>query len=119
MAEVVSRRIKRYIAGDEKFQPLPDIMLIDGGVNHAKVVRKVLSDLDVILPVFGMVKDERHKTRALVTPDGEEIGLAANPAVFALIGTIQEEAHRFAIEYHKNLRTKTMLNREQGVGNRE
>jgi len=110
MAEVVSRRIKRYIAGDEKFRPLPDIMLIDGGVNHAKVVRKVLSDLDVILPVFGMVKDERHKTRALVTPDGEEIGLAANPAVFALTGTIQEEAHRFAIEYHKNLRTKTMLN---------
>ena len=112
MAEVVSRRIKRYIAGDEKFQPLPDIMLIDGGVNHANVVRKVLSDLDVNLPVFGMVKDERHKTRALVAPDGEEIGLAANPAVFALIGTIQEEAHRFAIEYHKNLRTKTMLNME-------
>ena len=112
MAEVVSRRIKRYIAGDEKFQPLPDIMLIDGGVNHANVVRKVLSDLDVNLPVFGMVKDERHKTRALVTPDGEEIGLAANPAVFALIGTIQDEAHRFAIEYHKNLRTKSMLNKE-------
>ena len=110
MAEVVSRRIKRYIAGDEKFMPLPDLMLIDGGVNHASVVRKVLSELDTLLPVFGMVKDEKHKTRALVTPDGEEIGLAANPAVFALIGTIQEEAHRFAVEYHRSLRTKTMLN---------
>jgi len=112
MAEVVSRRIKRFIAGDEKFQPLPDIILIDGGANHASVVRKVLLELEVLLPVFGMVKDEKHKTRALVTPDGEEIGLAANPAVFALIGTIQEEAHRFAIEYHRSLRTKTMLNRE-------
>ena len=110
MAEVVSRRIKRFIAGDEKFQPLPDIILIDGGANHASVVRKVLLELEVLLPVFGMVKDEKHKTRALVTPDGEEIGLAANPAVFALIGTIQEEAHRFAIEYHRSLRTKTMLN---------
>ena len=110
MAEVVSRRIKRYLAGDEKFIPLPDIMLIDGGANHVSVIRKTLTDLDVFLPVFGMVKDEKHKTRALVTPNGEEIGLAANPAVFALIGTIQEEAHRFAIEYHKSLRTKTMLN---------
>jgi len=114
MAEVVSRRIKRYLANDEKFKPLPDLMLIDGGTNHASVVRKILSELDVPLPVFGMVKDDKHKTRALVTPDGDEIGLAANPAVFALIGTIQEEAHRFAIEYHKNLQSKTMLNKKGG-----
>jgi len=119
MAEVVSRRVKRFLAGDEKFLPLPDVMLIDGGANHASVVRKVLVELDVSVPVFGMVKDEKHKTRALVTPDGEEIGLAANPAVFALIGTIQEEAHRFAVEYHRNLRSKTMLNKDQGKGNRE
>ena len=112
MAEVVSRRIKRYLAGDEKFKPLPDIMLIDGGANHASVVRRALLELDVSLPVFGMVKDDKHKTRALVSPDGEEIGLSANPAVFSLIGTIQEEAHRFAIEYHKKLRTKTMLNKD-------
>lgn len=109
MAEVVSRRIKRYLAGDEKFLPLPDIMLIDGGANHASVAGKTLADLNITLPVFGMVKDEKHKTRALVSPDGEEIGLAANPAVFALIGTIQEEAHRFAVEYHRKLRSKTML----------
>jgi len=65
--------------------------------------------LDLNFPVFGMVKDDRHKTRALVTPDGEEIGLAANPAVFALIGTIQEETHRFAVDYHRTLRSKEML----------
>jgi len=109
MAEVVSRRIKRYLAGDVKFSTLPDILLVDGGANHASAAYRVLKESGVQLPVFGMVKDDRHRTRALVSPDGDEIGLAANPAVFALIGTIQEEAHRFAIEYHKNLRSKSML----------
>ena len=109
MTEMVTRRIKRYLANDEKFSSLPDIMLIDGGATHALVIRNALAKLDIALPVFGMVKDDRHRTRALVTPDGDEIGLAANPAVYALIGTIQEEAHRFAVEYHRNLRSKTML----------
>jgi len=109
MKEVVSRRIKRYLAQDAKFSTLPDIMLIDGGQTHALVIDKLLKETGIEIPVFGMVKDDRHKTRALVTSDGEEIGLAANPAVFALIGTIQEEAHRFAIDYHKTLRSKTML----------
>jgi len=113
MREAVSRRLKRFLAGDEKFKPLPDLMLIDGGKNHVSVISKLLKELELSIPVFGMVKDDKHKTKALVTPDGEEIGLSANPAVYALIGTIQEETHRFAIEYHKNLRTKTMLNKEE------
>jgi len=112
MAEVLSRRIKRFLAGDEKFSPLPDLMLVDGGANHASVAYKKLLEQDILVPVFGMVKDEKHRTRALVSHNGEEIGLSANPAVFALIGTIQEEAHRFAIEYHRNLRSKSMLNKE-------
>jgi len=106
VAEAVSRRIARLNGGDEKFSQLPDVMLIDGGAAHAAVARKTMADAGVSLPVFGMVKDERHKTRALVSPDGEEIGLAGNPAVFALIGTIQEETHRFAVEYHRSLRSK-------------
>ncbi|MCL2222266.1 MAG: excinuclease ABC subunit UvrC [Oscillospiraceae bacterium] len=109
MAEVVTRRIKRYLAGDEKFSTLPDLMLIDGGANHASRVKKTIMQLGVDIPVFGMVKDEKHRTRELCTPDGEGVGLAANPAVFALIGTIQEETHRFAVEYHRNLRSKSML----------
>ena len=109
MAEVVSRRMKRYFAGDEKFGVLPDIILVDGGANHASTVCKVLEEAGLTIPVFGMVKDDKHRTRALISPGGEEIGLAANPAVFALIGTIQEETHRFAVEYHRNLRSKTML----------
>ena len=67
-----------------------------------------------------MVKDDRHRTRALVTPEGEEIGIAVNPAVFAFIGTIQEETHRFAIEYHRSLRSKnsyqSKLDAIEGIG---
>ena len=112
MSEVVKRRLARYTAKDEKFMVLPDILLIDGGAVHASVARSVIEEAGLCLPVFGMVKDDRHKTRALVSPDGEEIGLAANPAVFSLIGKIQEEAHRFAVEYHRNLRSKSMLNED-------
>ena len=119
MAEVVSRRIKRYLKGDEKFSVLPDILLVDGGANHASTVSKVLESAEVPLPVFGMVKDEKHRTRALISPNGEEIGIGANPAVFALIGTIQEESHRFAVEYHRKLQSKSMLSREKGEGRRE
>ena len=120
MAEVISRRAARYIDGDEKFSPLPDLMLIDGGSNHASVARRALEEAGVTLPVYGMVKDEKHRTRALVSPDGEEIGLGANPAVFALIGTIQEETHKSAVEYHRSLRSKSSykskLDQIQGVG---
>ena len=120
MEEVVSRRIARFRASDEKFIALPDLMLIDGGAEHAAVARAALRKAGLSLPVFGMVKDDRHRTRALVSPDGDEIGLAANPAVFTLIGTIQEETHRFAVEYHRTLRSKSSykskLDGIEGVG---
>ncbi len=106
MVEVISRRIARYKSDDEKFSQLSDLMLIDGGQTHAKAARRVLQDAGVDLPVYGMVKDDRHRTRALVSPDGEEIGISGHPAVFAFIGTIQEETHRFAIEFHRSLRSK-------------
>ena len=63
--------------------------------------RRVLETMGLDIPAFGMVKDDRHRTRALVAPDGREIGIQAIPAVFALIGQIQEETHRFAIEFHR------------------
>ena len=62
-----------------------------------------------MVPVFGMVKDDRHRTRALVTPGGREIGIVGNQAVFALIGQIQEETHRFAITYHHESHTKSVM----------
>jgi excinuclease ABC subunit C len=108
MAEVVSRRIARYKNEDEKFSDLSDLMLIDGGATHAKGALNVLRDAGIAIPVFGMVKDDRHRTRALVSPEGEEIGIQSQPAVFAFIGTIQEETHRFAVEFHRSLRSKNI-----------
>ena len=109
MEEVLSRRLQRYLDGDEKFAPLPDVLLIDGGATHAAVAERVCARLDLPLPIFGMVKDDRHHTRALVTAAGREIDLRANPAVFALIGQIQDETHRFAITFHHERHTKSSL----------
>ncbi|MBE6910279.1 MAG: excinuclease ABC subunit UvrC [Ruminococcaceae bacterium] len=109
MEEVLTRRLRRYLDGDEKFAPLPDVLLIDGGVTHAQVAERVCAALNVPLPVFGMVKDDRHHTRALVTAEGREIDLHANPAVFALIGQIQDETHRFAITFHHESHTRSAM----------
>ena len=109
MREVLTRRLRRAADGDEKFLPLPDVFLIDGGEAHARVALEVVRSFDLEIPVFGMVKDERHRTRALVTPDGAEIGISTVPAVFALIGQIQEETHRFAITFHRESHGKSAL----------
>jgi excinuclease ABC subunit C len=120
MEEVVSRRVERYLDGDSKFSKLPDVMFIDGGAAHARAARGVLLKAGVALPVFGMVKDDRHRTRALVSPDGGEISLTSNPAAFAFVGVIQEETHRFAIEYHRSARSKSAMRSSldaiEGVG---
>ena len=107
MQEVLARRLQRAADGDEKFLPLPDVFLIDGGQTHAAAAREVAQRFGVAVPIFGMVKDDRHRTRALVTPDGREIGIVANQAVFSLIGQIQEETHRFAITYHHESHSKS------------
>ncbi len=120
MDQVLRRRFQRYLDGDEKFGTLPDILLIDGGVEHARVAQRVQQDLGLSIPVFGMVKDDRHRTRGLVTPDGRELGLQQNPALFALVGQIQEETHRFAITFHRQQQTKRVKGSEldaiPGVG---
>lgn len=105
MRQAVSRRFKRAMDGDEKFTDVPDLLLIDGGAAHAAAAQGVLNSLGLSVPTFGMVKDDHHRTRALETPEGQEIGISGNPAVFAFIGTIQEETHRFAIEYQRSLRS--------------
>ena len=108
MHQVVKRRFAHYKAGDKGFETAPDLLLIDGGVNHANVAVDALRELGLSMPVFGMVKDDRHRTRALVTPEGMEIGIDGNQSVFAFIGNIQEETHRFAITYHRKLRSKRL-----------
>lgn len=109
MREVLRRRLQRAADGDEKFLPLPDVFLIDGGVTHADAVREVAEQFGCTVPIFGMVKDDRHRTRALVTPEGREIGIVNDQAVFSLIGQIQEETHRFAITYHHQHHTKSAM----------
>ena len=119
MYEAVTRRYARAMEGDEKFAELPDLLLIDGGEVHAATAERALADLGLTLPVFGMVKDDHHRTRALITADGREIGIVGNQAVFAFIGTIQEEVHRYSIEYHRSLRSgaiSSTLDRIPGVG---
>ena len=108
MEEVLTRRFTHYMEKDKKFMPLPDVLLIDGGEQHAKVARRVSERFGLAIPIFGMVKDARHRTRALVTPDGREIGIQASQAVFSLIGRIQEETHRFAITYNRQSHGKTV-----------
>ena len=106
MAEVVGRRLDRALGGDESFLPLPDLFLMDGGAGQTHVALQQLMQRGVTVPIFGMVKDSHHRTRALVTADGREIGIVSTPAVFALIGRIQEETHRFAVAYHHDVRAK-------------
>ena len=120
MHQVLTRRFRHFVDGDKGFAEKPDLLLIDGGIAHATIAREALRSLELDIPVFGMVKDDRHRTRALVTPEGEEIRIDAKQAVFSLIGTIQEEVHRFAIDYHRQKRSKRLryseLDQIPGIG---
>lgn len=133
MSEVIYRRLKeaqieeslisegKLIKEDAKFLPLPDCIFLDGGKGHVSVISELFELLDVDIPLFGMVKDDRHRTNALVDSEGREIGLKRQSDIFNLITAIQEEVHRFAISYHKKLRKKTLtgsvLTEIEGVGN--
>ena len=108
MAQVVRRRFSHYKEGDAGFDTAPNLVLIDGGVAHARVAVEALEQLDLHMKVFGMVKDDRHRTRALVTPEGQEIAIDSNQTVFSFVGSIQEETHRFAITFHRQLRSKRL-----------
>ena len=108
MAQVITRRFQHFKQEDSGFSERPDLLLIDGGITHALTAQTALRALGLDIPILGMVKDDRHRTRALVTPEGKEIRIDNNQAIFSLIGTIQEETHRFAISFHRNLRSKRL-----------
>jgi excinuclease ABC subunit C len=120
MAQVITRRFTRWKNGDEGWSERPDLLLIDGGSVHARTAVDAMETLDVHIPAFGMVKDDRHRTRALAAPDGREIGIQQNQALFALVGTIQEETHRFAITFNRAQHAKrvqgSVLDNIPGVG---
>lgn len=127
MAEVLERRFRHYLEEnakpegekrDEGFARLPDLILLDGAQMQVNAVKAVLIQLGIDVPVFGMVKDSSHRTRA-ITGDGGEISINSKRSAFTLVSTIQEEVHRFAIEYHRKRRSagiSTTLIQIEGVG---
>lgn len=120
MRQVLLRRFTHYKNGDKGFDAAPDLLLIDGGITHAQTAVEAIESLELSFPVFGMVKDDRHRTRALVTPDGREIRIDNQQVIFSFIGNIQEEVHRFAITYHRKKRSKRLrysqLDQIPGIG---
>lgn len=123
MAEVLQRRFEEYQTHQESgvgFGRLPDLILLDGGKGQISAVEPILEQFGLPIPLFGMVKDDKHKTRA-IAKNGGEISIVSKRAAFTLISTIQEEVHRFAIGYHRQLRKKntlqTQLTQIPGIGN--
>ena len=120
LAEMLTRRFKRAKAGDTGFRVLPDAIFMDGGLGQVSIASRVLDELGIDVPVVGLAKDDKHRTRAIVFEDGREIELKNYPVLFRYAGTIQEEVHRFAIEYHRNLRNRnsitSVLDKICGVG---
>lgn len=120
MYEVLDRRFTEYRKGeDNSFSILPDLILLDGAKGQINSVLPVLQKYKINVPIFGMVKDSKHRTRAIATTGGD-IAIKSNRKCFTLITKIQDEVHRFAIGYHKNLQSKNMLQSEllkiDGVG---
>ena len=109
LQEVIYRRYKRAVNGDPGFIILPDIIMMDGGLGQVHAAETILKAMELKIPVVGMAKDDSHRTRAIVFSGGEEISLIDRPVLFRYCGTIQEEVHRFAIEYHHNLHNKRAM----------
>ena len=109
MKEVLTRRFEEYQKAepaDEGFGRLPDLILLDGGRGQVRVVREVLQNMGLDVPLFGLVKDDKHRTRA-VTDEGHEISISARRQLFAFLSKMQDEVHRFAIGYHHSRRSKS------------
>lgn len=122
LREVIDRRLKRFKDNDKSFINLPNIFLIDGGKGQVNVVEEVLKNYALDIPVLGMIKDDNHRTRGLIYQD-IEIDLNDYKELFKLITKIQDETHRFAIEYHRSLRSKeqvhSILDDIKGIGDKK
>ncbi len=118
LQEVMARRMTDYLDGVEGFDRLPDLILLDGGEAQVNAVQAVLDELHIQVPLFGLVKDGHHRTRAIAT-GGSEIGLNSCRAAYTLVSSMQEEVHRYAIGYHRKTRSRkigTTLTAIDGVG---
>lgn len=113
MREVIRRRFQEYYACQEKgetegFGRLPDLILLDGGKGHVAAVQPLLEEMGIEVPLFGMVKDDRHRTRA-IAQGGGEIAISSYRRAYTLVSSIQDEVHRFAIGYHRQQRKKSAI----------
>ena len=124
MNEVLRRRFKHYYGDDEDstFKILPDLILLDGGQPQVNAVLPVIREMNISVPVFGMVKDNKHRTRAIAF-DGGEIEINSHRAAFTLVSNIQEEVHRFAITYHHKKHQKSSFSSSllkiEGIGEKK
>jgi len=120
MTEVVLRRMSHLNDVNGSFANMPDLILLDGGATHVAVVKRALAENGIDVPVFGMVKDEHHKTRTIVTED-KEISIAKEQAVFVFVYKLQEEVHRYSVSKMDNAKRKTLkrysLENVEGIGN--
>ncbi len=124
MNEVLTRRFQHYYDDDEDstFKLLPDLILLDGGQAQVNAVLPVIRQMNIDVPVFGMVKDGKHRTRAIAF-DGGEIQINSHRSAFTLVANIQEEVHRFAITYHRKKHKKSTfssgLMKIEGIGEKK
>jgi excinuclease ABC subunit C len=119
MKETLRRRLQHLSDEQGAMGEYPDLILLDGGRTHVSAASEVMRELDVNIPIFGMVKDDYHKTRALCT-ESEEISIAKEQAVYGLIFRIQEEVHRYTVSRMSAAKRKTIkrssLEKIKGIG---
>ena len=122
MQEAIRRRLLHIGDGTPSLGDTPDLILLDGGVGHVNAVKDVLSELEADVPVFGMVKDDYHKTRAITDGD-EEISIAREMNVYTFVYNLQEEAHRFALKHSSKDKSKKLtrssLTKISGIGEKK
>ena len=122
MEEVITRRIKHSVEGESSgFGRLPDVIFADGGITQIRAIKKAVAKYNVDIPVFGMVKNDKHQTRALIKENREEIEISEK--LLNLITNFQDEVHSVAIEYHRKLRdkeiSKSALDDIDGIGEKK
>ncbi len=125
MTEMIKRRFDRYFEQKESgegFGKLPDLILLDGGAGHLGVIAPIIKDMGLNIPVYGMVKDSKHKTRAIAS-NGGEIAINAQRSAYTFVSMIQEEVHRYSINYsrskHKSNSFASILTEVEGIGEKK
>ncbi len=122
MEEVVTRRIKHSIDNPKgAFGTLPNVIFADGGITQIRAIKKAIAKYNIEIPVFGMVKDDKHTTKKLIDDNKKEIKI--NEKIMNFITNMQDEVHRIAIEYNRKLRnkdtTKSKLDEIKGIGEKK